>query len=205
MIRSGTDRGASSVIGVLLLAAVAVVVGATLSVFAIQFGGSVTETAPVADIQIESQYFGDGVPKNDAVVLTHVGGDRLEREHLEIRVGDDVVYNRTADSESNSGTNNVGGLLVEVDDDDFNDLNKPSRLSPPRTHGGPPGDSDGSDPSVVLEWESEVQAGQQLVIQERNASRAYDVMSAGETMSVIWRDGETTAVIATATVGPEAA
>jgi len=205
MTRSGTDRGTSSVIGVLLLVAVAVVVAATLSVFALQFGSSVTETAPVADIQIASRYFGDGVPKNDAVVLTHIGGDRLEREHLEIRVGDDVVYNRTADSESNSRTNNVGGLLVEVDDDDFNDLNKPSRLSPPRTHGGPPGDGDGSDPGVAIEWESEVQAGQQLVIQERNANQAYDVMSAGETISVVWRDGEATATIAEATVGPEAA
>lgn len=197
------SRAASSTVGVLLLAATAIVVAATLSVFALQFGDAVTATAPVADIEIESDYFGDGVPKNDSVTLTHRGGDRLEREHLEIYVGDDLVYNRTDDSESNSPTNNVQGLLVEVDDDEFNDLNKPGRLSPPGTVGGPPGDGDGSDPGVVLEWESTVQAGQQLVIQERNAPQAYDVMSAGETVRVVWREDGTTAVVAEATVGDD--
>ncbi len=202
-VRQSGGRGASTVIGVLLLTAVAVIVGGTLAVFALQFGAGVTETAPVADVEITSNYFDDGVPKNDSVTITHVGGDRLEREHLEVRVGDNLVYNRTADSESNSDENNVQGLIVEVDDDEFNDLNKPGRLSPDDTVGGPPGDGDGSDRDVVLEWEEEVQAGQRLVIQERNDPEALDVMSAGDTVTVIWRDEGTTAIIAQYTIPNE--
>ena len=198
-VRQLGGRGTSSVIGVLLLTVVAVIVGSTLAVFALQFGASVTETAPVAELEITSNYFDDGVPQNDSVTITHVGGDRLDREHLEIRVGDNLVYNRTDDSESNG--KNVRGLIVEVDDDDFNDLNKPGRLSPEDTvDGGPPGDSDGSDPGVVLEWEEEVQAGQRLVIQERNDPQALDVMSAGDTVTVTWRDSGKTAIIAQYTI-----
>lgn len=193
-------RGTSSVIGVLLLTVVAVIAGSTLAVFALQFGSGVTETAPAAELEITSNYFDDDVPQNDSVTITHVGGDRLVREHLEVRVGGELVYNRTADSESNSETNNVRGLIVEVNDDDFNDLNKPGRLSPKDTRDGPPGDSDGSDRGVVLEWEEEVQAGQRLVIQERNDPQALDVMSPGDTVTVTWRDSGTTAIIAQYTI-----
>jgi FlaG/FlaF family flagellin (archaellin) len=199
-----TDRSAfSSVVGIVLL--VAVVIGTVVTVFAFGFAESATDVAPTAGIEFEYNYFGDGVAKNDSVTVIHDGGDTLERTRLEIRVGDDTVYNDTSDSESNSPTNNVRGLIVEVDDDDFNDLNKPGRLSPPGTVGGPPGDGDGSDPGVVLKWEKEVQAGKRVVIQERNDPRSYDVMDADERIVVVWRGQDSSAIIAEDTVAPEQA
>jgi FlaG/FlaF family flagellin (archaellin) len=201
----------SSVIGIVLLVAVAVIIGATVSILALGFVES-TQVAPTASIQFEYDYFGDGVPQNDSVTVIHTGGDRLERERLEVRIGPDTVYNETADSESNSDTNNVEGLVVEVDDDEFNDLNKPGDLSPSDTVGGPPGDGDGSDPGVVLEWEEEVKAGQRIVFQERNYTEAdappgsnwaYDVIQPGERIQVIWRGRDSSAIIAEDTIASE--
>jgi hypothetical protein len=178
-----------------------------VSVFAISQAAS--EPAPNADIEFEFANFDDGVPKNDTLVITHTGGDRLDRDRLEVRVGDDVVYNVTDDSESNNATFEVPGLVVEVDGDDFNDLNKPCRIdgqrvSPNGTCSGPPGDDDGSDPGVVVEWAENVSAGQRLVIQERSAGQAYDVLQPGETVTVVYRGEQFTAVVAEATVAPDA-
>jgi flagellin-like protein len=197
------DRGVSSLIGVLLMVAVAVIVASTLTVFAFSFGDSVSSVAPTADIEFESQYFGDGVAKNDSVVITHDGGDRLRRTRLEVVVGGTTVFNETDDSESNnsSPSNDVKGLIVEIDDDYFNDLNKPPAISPPETRDGPPGNGNGSDPGVVNEWEENVTAGQRLVIQERNAPQAVDVMQPCDRIRVIWRGEEETAIIDEGVVG----
>jgi hypothetical protein len=187
------------------MVAVAVLMGTLLTVLAFSFGASTTEVAPTADITFESQYFGDGVAKNDSVVVTHTGGDRLLRTRLEVVIDGTTVFNDTADSESNNPTpaTDVKGLIVEVDDDQFNDLNKPPAISPAGTRDGPPGDGDGSDPGVVNEWEENVTAGQRLVIQERNDPQSYDVMEAGDTIKVLWRGEENSAIIAEGVIAPE--
>jgi len=200
----------SSVLGVVLMIAVVVVVAASLSVFVLLFTETVREPAPVAQFDVEYNYFGDGVAKNDSVVITHLAGDELERERLEVVIGDDVVYNATADSETTNTTFTVPGLRVEVDDDEFNDLNKPCRVdgalvSPSDTCGGPPGDGDGSDPGVVLQWSENVSAGQRIAIQERNATDSYDVMNAGERIRIIYRGDDFSAVLAEETVAPRVA
>jgi FlaG/FlaF family flagellin (archaellin) len=199
------DRAVTSVVGILLLVVVTVVVGATIGVFALQYGQQTTDVAPNAELDFEYRYFDDGVAKNDSITIVHTDGDTLDRSRLEVVVGNDTVFNDTGDSESNSRTNQVEGLIVEVDDGDFNDLNKPCRLSPPDTCNGPPGDGDGSDRDVVHQWEEEVQAGQRLVIQERNHEDSYDVVQPGERIAVVWHGEENSAVIAEETVAPNAA
>jgi FlaG/FlaF family flagellin (archaellin) len=198
-LRDRTD-GASESTAVALLVAITVLVGGGVVVTFGDVADSTPERVPSASLSIEFDNVGDGVAKNDTVTVVHEGGDRLDRRHLEVRVGDDVVFNETADSESNSASNVVAGLVVEVDSDEFNDLNKPCRLSPADTCGGPPGDADGSDSGVVLQWETTVQSGQRLVIQERNAGEAYDVVRPGETVRVIYRGDDVDAVLAEATV-----
>lgn len=199
------SRSVAPVIAVVLMIAVTVVLTTVVSVFVLAVGEGVSETAPNAELEIEFNHLGDGVQKNDSVRIIHITGDQLERERLEIVIGDDVVYNETADSETTNSNFAVPGLVVEVDGDEFNDLNKPCRVngklvSPPETCGGPPGDSNGSDSSVVLEWTDTVSAGQTVVIQERNAPEAVDVIEPGETVRVIYRGDGFSAVLATETV-----
>lgn len=192
-----TDSSAfSSVIGVVLLVAVLVIVGSTVALFALELGET-TEVGPTASIEFESNYFGDGVPKNDSVTVIHRSGDTLERERLEIRIGGDTVFNETDDSErSGDASNVVRGLVVEVDaGNEFNDLNKPGT--------GPPGEGDGDSRNVVHQWQSEVTAGSKLVIQERNDPDSYDVIQPGERAVVVWRGDEESATIASTTVAPQ--
>lgn len=201
-------RSVSSVLSTILLVAVVVILATTVSVFGLQMGESVSDTGPNAEFHVESNYFGDGVPKNDSVAITHVTGERLQRERLEVVIGGDVVYNETEDSETTNENYRVPGLVVEVDpDDEFNDLNKPCRLngelvSPPETCGGPPGHWNGSDDGVVLQWEENVSAGQQIVIQERNHTNAYDVIQPGDSLKVIYRGDGFSAILAEETVAP---
>jgi len=201
---SDDQTGVTSVIGVLLLVVTTVIIGATVVVFALQIGEDVSEPGPSAKMHIESHYFGDGVQYNDSVTIMHAGGDRLQRDRLEVYIGDDLVYNETDNSESNAGKK-VPGLILEVNDDDFNDLNKPCRFKQSDcADSDPPGDSDGADPSVIFEWEETVNAGQRLTIQERNdPQNSYDVMEPGDTVKVIYRGDGYTELIAKETVAPE--
>lgn len=204
----GDSRAVSPVVSVVLLVAIVVILAAPVSVFVLQLGESVSDTGPTVTFQIEYNYFDDGVATNDSVRITHLAGDKLQRERLEIRIGDDVVFNETADSESTNPSFTVPGLVIEVDDDQFNDLNKPcringNRVSPVGDCGGPPGDSDGSDPGVVVEWEENVSAGQSLVIQERNHPNTYDVMDAGDPITIIYRGDGFSAVLAEETVASD--
>jgi hypothetical protein len=103
----------------------------------------------------------------------------------------------------------VPGLIVEVNPgDEFNDLNKPCHLdgepvSPSWSCGGPPGDSDGSDSGVVLQWAENVSAGERIVIQERNHSNSVDVIEPGDTVQIIYRGDGFSAVIEHGTVPEE--
>lgn len=187
------------------MVAVVVILGGGIAFSAFQVFGGASEPAPVAEIEFEFGNINDSVPQNDNVTITHGGGDELDRENIVVTVGDDVVYNATADSESTNSSVQVPGLVVEVDDGEFNDLNKPCEIdgqlvSPPTTCGGPPGDGDGSDDGVVVQWSENVSAGETLVIQERNASGAYDVFSAGETVTVKYEAEGLSVILAEATV-----
>lgn len=62
---------------------------------------------------------------------------------------------------------------------------------------------DGADPGAKLNWEATVRAGQRLTTQERNAGKAYDVIQAGEEVTVTYRGDDFTAIIEKGTVTPE--
>jgi hypothetical protein len=195
--------------GVVLMVALVLAGIAMVALLVPQFGTYTSDPAPVTDFQFEAESLGDGVGKNDSVTITHVGGDKLERDRIEITVDGMTVYNETADSESTNSGFAVPGLVVEVDPgNDFNDLNKPcrvdgKRVSPKGTCGGPPGDGDGSDPSVVLEWAENVTAGQTLVIQERNHTNSYDVIQPGDTIKILYHGEDFSAILAEWTVDSE--
>lgn len=199
------DTGVASVVGVVLLVAVTVLLGATVTVFALDLAETQSEPRTNAYLEFEWEYFGDGVPLNDSVTITHIGGGVLQREDIAVYIGDDLVYNETENSESNvSSGSPVPGLILEVDDDYFNDLNKPCRFKPKDcSPSDPPGDGDGADPSVVFEWEENVSAGQRLTIQERNNPDSYDVIEPGDSITVVYQREGFTSVIAEETIAPE--
>jgi hypothetical protein len=149
-----------------------------------------------AVVDVEAERLDDGVAKNDAVVLTHESGRTLDRGNLRVTIGSDTVFNTSLVGDtggSGSVTVRLEGLIVEVDPGPFNDLNKPGP--------GPPGDADGDSRNVVNQWGSTVEAGDRLVLQERNATRAYDVIQPGETVRVIWVTDDETYVIVETTIG----
>jgi hypothetical protein len=167
---------------------VAVVLVVAAGVWVYLPAGAVPSDPSRAAISVQSERVGDGVARNDAVVLVHEGGDALERGNLRVEIGPDTVFNTSLVGDtggSGTVTTRLEGLIVEVDDGPFNDLNKPGS--------GPPGDADGDSANVVNEWNATVEAGDRLVIQERNDPRSYDVIQAGEPVRVIWidDDGET--------------
>lgn len=203
------SRGVISVISVIFLIAVVVVLAATVSVFALQLGEEVSDVGPTTTFHLEYDHLGDSVSKNDTVTITHVAGDVLLRKNLEVVIGDDMVYNETADSETTNDDFEVPGLIVEVNPgDEFNDLQKPCRLdgepvSPSWSCGGPPGDGDGSDSGVVLHWAENVSAGERIVTQERNHSNSVAVIEPGDTVQIIYQADGFSAVIEQGTVPEE--
>ena len=80
------SRGVTSVVSTVLLVAVTVVVAATLSVFVLDVGDSVEQSAPVVS-QSSGELRAD-VPGSDdqTVALTHVAGDSLRVANLELAV-----------------------------------------------------------------------------------------------------------------------
>jgi len=124
--------GMTSVTGVLLLVVTTVIIGAMVTVFPLQIGEGIPDPGPNAQVDIEPDYFGDGVQYNDSVTLTPRVGDRLRRDRIGVYIGGDPVYNETDNSGSNTGEDGEAGpgLILEADDNDFNNLNKPCRFKP---------------------------------------------------------------------------
>lgn len=175
------DRGVTSTVATVLVVAVVLVVAGTAWVTLGDVGDEVSEPAPEVTVEVESSNLGDGVPRNDTVTLVHTQGETLERGNLRVLVGDDEVFNQSLVPDtggSGAVVTRLEGLVVEVDDDAWNDLNKPGT--------GPPGDPDGNSSNVVNEWNQTVGAGDRLVIQERNHPNSYDVIDRGDRVRVVW-------------------
>jgi FlaG/FlaF family flagellin (archaellin) len=180
------SRAVTPVVGAILLVGMVLIVSSTIAVVALgQFGGTEPNPAPAVVIDSESQRIDNGIPKDDAVVLTHRGGETLLRGNIIVKIGSDTVFNRSVNGDVD-GTGSVSvrtkGLIVEVDSGPFNDLNKPGS--------GPSGDGDGDSSNVVNQWGDGIRSGDRLVIQERNNAQSYDVIDAGDRIVVIFVDTE---------------
>ncbi len=81
------DRGVSSVISVILMVATVVILAATVSVFALDFGERINQPAPfAADTTGEFEPETDEFRTNQIVQITHRGGDSVAVEEVEIIV-----------------------------------------------------------------------------------------------------------------------
>lgn len=79
------QRGASTVIGVVLMVALVVVLAATVSVFVLGFGEESDEPAPIV-VETSGEFVPGSGTDEQVVRLTHIGGDTVDVENLEIAV-----------------------------------------------------------------------------------------------------------------------
>jgi len=81
------DRGVSEVISVILMVAIVVILAATASVFFLDSTEVISEPAPnVADTTGEFELETDAFQSNQIVRITHIGGDNIPVEEMEIIV-----------------------------------------------------------------------------------------------------------------------
>ncbi|NLV08910.1 type IV pilin [Halomicrobium mukohataei] len=78
------DRGVSPVVGVVVLVAIVVVLAATISVFALQFGDRGQEPAP--SVAMTAQYDEQTTPNGQYFHLTVRSGDRIETRQLSLQL-----------------------------------------------------------------------------------------------------------------------
>ena len=75
------DRGVSPVIGVILMVAITVILAAVIGAFVLGLGDQASESAPQASFD----YSFDG---NDAVNISHGGGDNIDSTNIEVTIDD---------------------------------------------------------------------------------------------------------------------
>jgi hypothetical protein len=129
-------------------------------------GGEVAKPAATAAVGVETANVGDGVARNDAVVLVHEQGDSVERGTLRVTVDGQVVFVRDL------GGGGGGGVVSDVDGDGTRDLARPETT--PRR-----------GPRAVDQWYAPVTVGERLVVRERRHPRAADVIDRGDTVRVV--------------------
>lgn len=105
------NRGVSPVIGVILMVAITVILAAIIGVFVFDFGSSVSESPPQAQFSMI-----DG--ETDEKVLTHEGGDTIDKNRISVLVdGEPATFNSEFNesiSSGNSATIDVSGATNEV-------------------------------------------------------------------------------------------
>lgn len=84
-----TERGVAPVISTVLLVAVVVVVGTTVSIFALGLGEATTTSPPTAALETVSQ------SDNGTVIVRHQAGDTIERADLRVRGAANVTAPET--------------------------------------------------------------------------------------------------------------
>jgi flagellin-like protein len=84
-----TKRGVAPVISTVLLVAVVVVLGTTVSIFALGLGESTTTSPPTTALETVGQ------AENDTIVLRHRAGDTIERADLRVRGANNVTAPET--------------------------------------------------------------------------------------------------------------
>jgi flagellin-like protein len=100
------DRAVSPVIGVVLLVAIVVILAATVSVYALQFGDQTQEEAP--SVAITAQYSEQTTPAGEYFNITVQSGDRIETRQLSLQL-QGAVDSSTGDSvEVDEGADPLG-------------------------------------------------------------------------------------------------
>jgi flagellin-like protein len=106
-VGEGADRGVSSVISVILMVAVTVILAAVVATFALDLGGSASDTGPQASFQFEY----DTTTGN--VTVAHTNGDALDGDRL--RFSGAAVDKRTFGSITEwAGSEVTGGETAQV-------------------------------------------------------------------------------------------
>jgi flagellin-like protein len=115
------DRGVSPVIGVVLLVAIVVILAATISVYALQFGDQTQEQAP--SVAITAQYSEQTTPSGEYFNITVQSGDRIETRQLSLQLqgavdastGSSVEIDRSPGPlESQAGTALTAGDTISI-------------------------------------------------------------------------------------------
>lgn len=110
-------RAVSPVIGVILMVAITVILAAVIGTFVLGLGDSV-ESAPQASFNFDVGPDDDA--GGDALTITHRGGDNINANDIEIRVGGEDVGDKGTNGgfidPSGSLTDSVSGALGSSDD-----------------------------------------------------------------------------------------
>jgi flagellin-like protein len=104
------ERGVSPVIGVILMVAITVILAAVIGTFVLGLGDSISDSAPQAQLNVDSQNLGAG-----EVTLIHQGGDTLQGDDLTVTV------DGTTSSAGISGTFGVGETQTLTDSTNITD------------------------------------------------------------------------------------
>ncbi|WP_137286801.1 type IV pilin [Halorussus salinisoli] len=78
------ERAVSPVIGVILMVAITVILAAVIGTFVLGLGDRVSQASPNA--QFTFKYSQDAVGSNDAVNITHDGGDGVESSQVNVSI-----------------------------------------------------------------------------------------------------------------------
>ena len=77
------ERAVSPVIGVILMVAITVILAAVIGTFVLGLGDSISDSAPQAQLNVESTDFDATTPE---VTIAHNGGDTLQADELRVTV-----------------------------------------------------------------------------------------------------------------------
>jgi len=129
------DNAVSPVIGVILMVAITVILAAVIATFVLGLGDSLSNQSPQASFSFDSQddaynTESTGTAVDDAITVTHDGGDSVARSDIQISVDGTAVLNDPRDdytgdfaSESDEGaipgdTVTAGSQYEVVETDD---------------------------------------------------------------------------------------
>ncbi|MFC7077480.1 type IV pilin N-terminal domain-containing protein [Haloarcula halophila] len=164
----GRSRGASSVIGVLLLVGVTVIVAGLLSVFALQIGDSATRSAPTAEFEVDtctdcgSLALADDPSRSGTtnfLNITFTHGETLDAENVAVYLEGQILFD-------------------------------PSKTGSAAYY--QPANYDGAA-SNDLRWSSDqIAAGEQLILEDdADASATEPVFREGQVVRVVWTQPDT--------------
>jgi flagellin-like protein len=140
------DEGAvSPVIGVILMVAITVILAAVIGTFVLGLGDQVQSSAPNANFQFEYQEganpgFGDS--GEDSVVVTHNGGQDVDRSNIVVNIGGAEAYS-SGSAQGNFDVDGSVNFATTVSTGDSLDLIETSG-----------DDSISSGDDVLVIWES---------------------------------------------------